>query len=161
MKNINKYFYIMIAIIVVVFTIAGIKGINQVSDRKEDYNSYLESKEIVQNSSDSKELKKSIDNLNSLEKKYGEVPYVLLEKSKAYLKMNEFDKSQEEMKKCLKSSDLVQKDPNILYFYGKVAYLNGDIKEAKYAMKKAKDLGILESDMSKQDKKFIENIIKE
>lgn len=161
MKTTNKYFYIIVTIAIVVIIITGIQGISQVSQRKQDYTKYMEARKIINESNEHDELKESVEIFNLLEKKYGKNPQMIMDKSKAYYEMGEYEKSLDAMKECFKAEKSLEQDAKIVYLYGRVAYLSGDIKEAKTAMNKAKELGILNSDIKDEEKNFLKKIIEE
>ena len=158
MKGINKYFYIIVISTIVILSIESFIGFKQVSDRKIDYDI---AKNSITNIKSKTDLEKSIKDLDDIESKYGDIYIVHLNKADAYFNLKKYDKSIDELNECFIAAPEVKNNAKLVYLYGKIEYLNGNLKSSKEAIEKAKELGILETDINQEDLKFIEEVTKE
>lgn len=158
MRGINKYFYIIATVVTITFIVTTFVGIKQVSDRKLDYNKAINA---ISNIKNNKYLEDSIKDLEYIEGKYGDIYKVNIYKANAYFAMKDYDKALSELKNSFEIEESTKSNSMLVYLYAKTSYLGGHEKEAKVAMKKAKELGVLNQDISAEDMKFIEELTKE
>lgn len=139
MKNIKKIFIGGIVISIVVFAYSGLIGIQQVSQRKDDYAVYDEVRSSIENIVN---LEEALKNIEKLQNKYNDSYVFNIDKGFIYKSLNKPNESFEEFKNAFEKNKGLYKNVNLLIIYSEVAQQSGNIKESKEAISRAKKLGI-------------------
>lgn len=169
MKNRNKVFIGVVTLSVLVMGITAVIGYSQISNRKNDYITYLQAKENAKNGGS---IEESIEVLDDIEKKYGESDVIKLEKADIYLNSGDSSKAQIELSNAFTVNNALYSNKQLMLLYSDVAYSNGDIDTAKELLnninekikeeeKSAKENNTEVSDETKEIKEKVKNKLKE
>ena len=139
MKKNKKIFIGGIFISIVVFTYSGFIGIQQVSQRKEDYAVYTEVQSSIENVVN---LEQALKNIEKLQNKYNDSYVFNIDKGFIFKSLNKQSESFEEFKNAFEKNKGLYKNVNLLIIYSEVAQQSGNIKESKEAISRVKKLGI-------------------
>lgn len=139
MKNINKYFLIIIVVSIIVFLYSGYIANKQVEQRKNDYSIYVEIKKMIEENKASKE---SIKQLNQLQTKYKESYVFDIDKALIYKSLGEKEKALQEIENAFEKNQGLYKNASVLVIYAELSYLNGKEEKTKEIISKAHNIGI-------------------
>ncbi|MCC0784434.1 hypothetical protein IR152_15470 [Clostridioides sp. ES-S-0108-01] len=135
----NKYILGVSILAIACFGFSVYEAKSEVSQRKKDYNIYVQASQSIQTG---KELDRAILGIESIEKKYGQSDILYITKADLYKVSKRYDKAQKEFKEAYDSYIHLQNKVPFLVSYAEVAIENKDKEMARNLLEKAQKVGI-------------------
>lgn len=139
MKNINKYFLGIVLFMLVTIISTGIIGHKQDTKNKEEFLIY---NQILIDIEEGKNLDKSLEILNSMQKNNKDNYIFNINKAAIYIKQEKFEEAKIEYGKAVKNNKKLINNVKFLTEYAQISLDSGDNEVAKELITKVKEIGI-------------------